>query len=197
MSRRLYQVGLTGGIGSGKSLAAEHLATKGIPVLNLDEIGRELMRTDLSLVKKVHEVCGVEAESFQAQLVKDRIFALPTLRHTVEAILHPAIFAAYEERARAQNRLVICEAALLYESNYYRNLDEVILIVAPLQRRKERVLQRQGMTEPLFDKIDQSQWSDDKKCLLAKTVIHNDQSFDMMREQLDRIVLDWQEEGLL
>ncbi len=197
MSKRLYQVGLTGSIGAGKSLAAEHFIAQSIPVFNLDEIGRELMQQDASLVQQVHQICGIEDQTFRPDLVKERIFANFQLRHSIESLLHPAIFAVYEAKAKAANQLVICEAALLYESGYYKNLDEVVLIVAPFQKRKERVMKRSGMTETLFDKIDHSQWSDDKRTLLATTVIHNDQSFDALKDQLDRLIEDWKERDLL
>lgn len=58
-------------------------------------------------------------------------------------------------------------------------------------------MKRSGMTETLFDKIDHSQWSDDKRTLLATTVIHNDQSFDALKDQLDRLIEDWKERDLL
>jgi len=175
-------IGLTGGIGSGKSTVAGLFRTLGIPVFESDVRAKHLMHADESLRKEIVSLFGVKAYADQNELnrpwIASQVFSEPALLHKLNAIVHPAVLNdllnwANEEDQRNAPYLVQ-ESAIIFEENLTQRMAAVILVVAPEHIRIERVMHRDGVSrEDVQDRI-KNQWPDEKKIPGADYVIYND-----------------------
>ena len=155
-------IGLTGGIGSGKSTVSAHLRKKGIEVIDLDQLGREIYTLHPELPAKLEKELGVPLRNakgvFEKYMLRDVIFNNKELREKAESILHPLIKAEFEKRAAlSKSKIVVCEAALLIEAGYDKWLKELIVVLAPEKERLERVKKRDEMSDELFQQIRSQQ----------------------------------------
>lgn len=171
-------IGLTGGIGAGKTTVANVFAAVGIPVFNADQAAKELMQNSdeikAQLIKqfgdKVYEA-GILKKSYLASVVFSDAYQLELLN----AIVHPVTIQAAWDWAKMQTApYVIKEAALLFESNAVEGLDYVIGVTAPLAIRKQRVMARDQCTLEEVEKRMRNQISDTIKMRLCDGVIVND-----------------------
>lgn len=182
MSRPL-QVGVTGGIGSGKSVVCRIFDCLGIPVYDADTRAKNVMTTDGILVGQIKKEFGTLAyhpdgslnRTFLSQATfgkKDRLAAL-------NALVHPRVARDYETWLAALTHApyVIREAALLYEAGVTATLDRVIVIQAPIPLRVQRVLARDPQrTEQEVRAIMDNQWPDEEKMKRADDIIVNDEN---------------------
>ena len=144
-------IGLTGGIGSGKSTIAKEFAARGIPVYNSDDEAKKLIATNAQLRQRITETFGENAyvngqynKAYIAQIVFNDANQLTKLN----AIVHPALAVHFREWVQQQNTLyVIKEAAILFESGSYKDCDFIISVVAPEDLRIARVIARDHCTE--------------------------------------------------
>ena len=170
-------IGLTGGIGSGKSVVAKIFATIGIPVFNADEEAKRIMQTSPEIKAKLIEQFG--ADIFNAHgLDKEKLAAIvfndPFQLQLLNAIVHPVTIQAAKDWAAKQNSpYVIKEAALIFESGAADGLFKVIGVTAPLSLRTYRVMQRDGITKDQVDARMRNQISDTIKMRLCDYVIDN------------------------
>ena len=171
-------IGLTGGIGCGKTTVAKVFTTLGIPVFNADTVAKELMQNDPILKHKLIEQFGEYVftngqldRNFLAKIV----FTDPQQLERLNAIVHPITIQAAKEWAAKQNTpYVIKEAALVFESGSGEGLAGVIGVTAPLSLRIHRVMQRDNCTKQEVEKRMQNQISDIIKMKLCDWVIIND-----------------------
>ena len=171
-------IGLTGGIGSGKSVVAKVFATLGIPVFNADEEAKHIMQTSPVIKSKLIEQFGATIYSDKG-LEKEKLAAIvfndPFQLQLLNAIVHPiTIQAAKDWAAKQSSPYVIKEAALIFESGSSEGLFKVIGVTAPLSLRIHRVMQRDAVTKEQVDARMRSQISDTIKMRLCDFVIHND-----------------------
>jgi dephospho-CoA kinase len=171
-------IGLTGGIGSGKSVVAKVFATLGIPVFNADEEAKQIMQTSPIIKAKLIQQFGSEVYN-EFGLQKEKLAAIvfndPFQLQLLNAIVHPVtIQAAKEWAARQTSPYVIKEAALIFESGSAEGIFKVIGVTAPLHLRKHRVMQRDGITKDQVEARMRNQISDTIKMRLCDYVIHND-----------------------
>ncbi len=170
-------VGLTGGIGSGKSTIATFFQEQGIPVYIADEAAKKLMVTDLSLVKKITELLGTESyhnNQLQREWIASRIFNNAHLLEALNAIVHPAVAQDFKKWIQLQNTpYVIKEAAILFENGGNKECDFMIVVDAPKSTRIERVIKRDKTTEKAVLARMKAQWTDTRKKALADVVITN------------------------
>jgi dephospho-CoA kinase len=173
-------IGLTGGIGSGKTTVAKIFATLGIPVFNADETARQLMQNSPELKKQLVQQFGAEVfqegqlnKSYLSNLVFKDSYQLNLLN----AIVHPAsIQAAWDWAAQQNAPYVIKEAALIFESNAAEGLDRVIGVTAPTSLRVHRVMQRDKCSKADVEMRMRYQVSDVIKMKLCDwVIINNDQ----------------------
>jgi dephospho-CoA kinase len=173
-------IGLTGGIGSGKTTVAKIFATLGIPVFNADETARQLMQNSPELKKQLVQQFGAEVfqegqlnKSYLSNLVFKDSYQLNLLN----AIVHPAsIQAAWDWAAQQNAPYVIKEAALIFESNAAEGLDRVIGVTAPTSLRLHRVMQRDKCSKADVEMRMRNQVSDVIKMKLCDwVIINNDQ----------------------
>ncbi|WP_272985207.1 dephospho-CoA kinase [Leeuwenhoekiella blandensis] len=170
-------VGITGGIGSGKSTIAAYFNSEfDIPVYYADAEAKALMNTD-SLKNAITALLGEEAYQegqLDRKYVASKVFNDDQLLEQLNGIVHPAVATHFKSWCQAQNApYVLKEAAILFENGTADALDAVILITAPKQLRIDRVLKRDQTTPEDIEKRINKQWDDAKKIPLADFVIEN------------------------
>lgn len=183
-------VGLTGGIGSGKSTVASYFKALGIPVYDSDTRAKELMQNDPFLREQITQLLGEEAYSkggLNRKWISSRVFSDPVLLNALNGLVHPAVRTDFE-RWRAEQRApyVVQEAAILLENGAYKNLDRTLLVVAPEKMRIERVVHRDNVTPTQVLKRIKHQWTDARKIPLVDFVIENT-DLENTREQVEVI----------
>jgi dephospho-CoA kinase len=173
-------IGLTGGIGAGKTTVAEIFAAMGIPVFNADIAAKELMQNSPEIRYELVKQFGkqvYEGKVLNKTLLASVVFSDPYQLELLNAIVHPVtIKAAWEWAKKQTTPYVIKEAALLFESNAVEGLDFVIGVTAPIQIRKQRVMLRDHCTQEEVEKRMRNQISDVIKMRLCDQVIVNDNS---------------------
>ena len=170
-------IGLTGGIGSGKSTVAAMFARYGIPVYNSDREAKELMDDSPLIKRKIIALLGKDSYQngkLDRVYVAERVFKDPKLLGALNAIVHPAVREHFMAWTKNQDsEYVIQEAAIIFENGTQESYDYIILVRAPLEDRIKRVVERDGVSpEKVMERI-QNQWDDDRKIALADFVIEN------------------------
>ena len=182
-------IGLTGGIGSGKSVVAKLFATLGIPVFNADEAAKRIMQTSPEIKAKlihqfgsdIYDDSGLDKEKLAGIVFND-----PFQLQLLNAIVHPVtIQAAKDWAAKQTSPYVIKEAALIFESGAADGLLKVIGVTAPLSLRTHRVMQRDGITKEQVDARMRNQISDTIKMRLCDYVIENNNQQMVLPQVLD------------
>jgi len=170
-------IGLTGGIGSGKSVVAKVFATLGIPVFNADEEAKRIMQTSTEIKTKLIEQFGTDiynAHGLDKEKLASIVFNDSFQLQLLNAIVHPVtIQAAKDWAAKQTSPYVIKEAALIFESGAADGLFKVIGVTAPISIRIHRVMQRDGITKDQVDARMRNQISDTIKMRLCDYVIEN------------------------
>lgn len=171
-------IGLTGGIGSGKTTVAKIFSILGVPVFYSDDVAKSIVNTDTHLKNQIIELLGEESyldEIYNRKKVADIVFTNTELLHKLNQIIHPAVAQNFKEfLTDNKSDLVLKESALLFETGIYKNCDVNILVTAPLEMRIKRVMQRDAVTEDEVLKRISNQWNDEKKLELANYEIKND-----------------------
>ncbi len=170
-------IGLTGGIGSGKTTAANEFASHGIPIYITDQEAKKLMQTD-HVLDQIRNEFG-EAVFENGLLIRERlseiVFKNSTKLEKLNSIVHPAVKRHFEEWLLEYKKeaYVIYESAILFESGSYRNCDFVINVVAPLEIRIERVIARDKTTRKKVLERMKNQWNDEDKSSKSDFIIEN------------------------
>ncbi len=170
-------IGLTGGIGSGKTTVANMFSKLGVPVYIADTEAKKLTNSSKVIRRKLIQLLGEEAYSesdLNRKYVADKIFNDKSLLEAVNAIIHPRVATHFKTWVSKQNSTyVIKEAAILFENDTYRNFDKIILVTAPKELRIARVMSRDTTSSTEIEQRMNNQWSDEKKKKLADIVIEN------------------------
>ncbi len=173
------KVGVTGGIGSGKSLICKIFRTLGIPVFDADREAKRLMTTDAGLIAAIRSEFGDEAYhedgTLNRRYLASQVFNDTQRLAVLNGLVHPVAIRAGEEWANGQDApYSVKEAALLFESGSFKLNDYTILVTAPEAIRIARVVQRDRVTAEEVRKRMQRQWPDEQKVGLADFTIVND-----------------------
>ncbi len=181
-------IGLTGSIGSGKSTVAQRLRELGVPVLDADEYAREgAVALKAEICQAFPEACR-EGEIDRAALGR-RVFADLEARRRLEALLHPYVRRRMREETEkalsAGQKLVVHDIPLLFETGREADFAGVLVVAAPTELRKARVMARSGLSEAEFTARDQSQMPQEDKVHRATWVIWNDADLETLRERVD------------
>lgn len=170
-------VGLTGGIGSGKSTIARLFNSYGVPVYYADDSAKALMKEDKQLVEAIKKLLGPEAYNdgdLNKSFIASKIFSNSKMRMALNNIVHPAVARDFEKWVKAQDALyVIKEAAILFENGGYIAMDFNILVTAPKDLRMGRVVQRDKVSISQVEQRMAAQWPDTRKMALADVSIVN------------------------
>jgi dephospho-CoA kinase len=176
-------VGLTGGIGSGKSTIAREFEKLGIPVFIADDVSKKLLATDPQVIEAVINLLGENSyDRDEAGLVvpnkkyiASKVFSDKMLLTSLNKILHPAVKAYFKEWVHQQNSpYVIYEAAILFESNSHLLCDKVILVTAGVEERIRRVMHRDAASREEVTSRLRHQWSEGQRLELSDFVIVNE-----------------------
>ena len=180
-------IGLTGGIGSGKTTVSGMFQALGAPVYNSDLEAKRLMHTSRTLRRKISDLLGEEAydgDVLQREYVAEKVFKDAYLLKKLNAIVHPAVKRHFRSWAVKQNfPYVIQEAAILFENGSYPAFDKVILVTAPEETRIARIQQRDGTSRKSILERMGHQWKDNRKAELADYIIENT-DLDRTRDQV-------------
>jgi dephospho-CoA kinase len=179
------KIGITGGIGSGKSYVCKRLARYGIEVYDCDAAAKRLIRTSPVIRRKLTELIGPDTY-IDGQLNKAAVaqFLLQSEANAkaIDAIVHPAVFKDFEESG-----MHWMESAIMYESGICRLVDKVIVVTAPLEVRIGRVMQRDGISREKVLQWMQRQWAQEEVKQRADYEIVNDGTTDI-DSQINKII---------
>lgn len=178
----MKRVGLTGGIGCGKSTIAEAFKVLGVAVYNSDTRAKWLNENDERIVKGLMNLLGEETYDSEGKLnrgyMASRIFSDRELLDKVNKLIHPIVSEDFElwcaEQKRSGAKYVINEAALLIENGTYKQYDYLIVVCAPYEERILRTMQRDNTTREQIESRIRNQMSDEEKQQVADEVIMTD-----------------------
>jgi len=187
----MYKVGITGGIGSGKTTVCKVFEVLGIPVFYADTVAKEIMVSDQLLVEGVISTFGEESYTPEGELNKKHLASIVFNNEAELAklnnLVHPAVFRAFEVWVKQIDQKVpyiVKEAALLFESDSYKMCDTTILVTAPLSMKLERVMHRdQVSTDQVKARMDK-QMSDEEKAKMADHFVVNDEQNSIIEQVL-------------
>ena len=189
----MFKVGVTGGIGAGKSLICSILERMGYPVFYSDIVAKKIITSNPKVRIDLIELFGKQIfknSQLDRKLLASLLFSDSTLIEKMNAIVHPKVREEFENWSLSQNSpLVFNEAAILFETGSYKNFNATILVTAPLEIRLNRVMNRDNSIRADVQKRIDNQWSDDQKVILSTYRIQNDDSQSVL-DQLDEVLYE-------
>ncbi len=170
-------IGLTGGIGSGKSTVAKMFEALGVPVYNSDTEAKLLMVSSKKIKNAIIALFGEEAYQdghLNRDLIAEKVFTNKNLLTQLNAIVHPAVKEHFQSWVKKQDHpYVVQEAAIIFENGIQDRYDATVLVTAPKDMRIKRVVSRDNVKEQdVLSRMD-NQWAEADKMVLATYVIHN------------------------
>jgi dephospho-CoA kinase len=191
----MKRLGLTGGIGMGKSAAAEHLRLRGLPVVDTDRLARELVEPGQPALREIRETFGPEVLDTAGRLRRDAlariVFADETRRRQLEAILHPRIRAAWQAQLEAWQHegrpAAVVVIPLLFETGAAGQFDATICVACSAASQRERLVARGWSDEEIARRLA-AQWPIARKIAAADFVVWAEGGLEHTAAQLDRIL---------
>lgn len=187
----MIKIGITGGIGSGKSTVCRVFETFGVPVFYADTVAKEIMVTDKILVAGVKEAFGLESYEETGKLNNKHIAAIvfndKEQLARLNALVHPAVFRAFDSwisTIPVRVPYILKEAALLFESGSYQLCDKSVLVTAPVADKIKRVMDRDGISSGQVEARMDKQMGDEEKSEMADFLIRNDGSQSVIHQVL-------------
>lgn len=186
----MLKLGITGGIGSGKSTVCEIFKSLGIPVYSADDRAKTLMTEDEELILSVKALFGEEAYlsdgSLNRSYIASIVFNDAEKLESLNALVHPAVFRDFARWSAEQNSpYVIKEAALMFESGSFRDLDYVATVSAPQKLRVERSMKRDNTSAEAIKARMKKQWSEKQRLEAADFVLKNDGEHPLIPQVLE------------
>lgn len=187
----MIKVGITGGIGSGKTTVCRVFELLGIPVFYADNVAKTIMQTDSQLKNEILNTFGPESYSVDGQLnrpyISSIVFKDQLQLNKLNALVHPAVFRAFDRWIAEQKDVpyILKEAALLYESESYKMCDLSILVISPESTRISRIKARDHISEEEIMLRMKRQFSDEQKMKLANHILVNDEHRLLIPQILD------------
>ena len=189
----MLKVGLTGGLGSGKSTASKFFNSLGAFILDADNAAKKLIESSKEVKNELIKEFGTDIMDANSNVDKKKLARVAfqdedhqqRLNYVVHPHIHNAIDKSFNEILDQNNhQLFIVDAALIYESGYDAHLDYVIVVTAQLKHRMERALNRNTLTREEILKRIEFQWPEEDKTSLADFVIHNDGTEAELNDQI-------------
>ena len=176
----MFKVGITGGIGSGKTLVCSVLESLGVPIYSADSKARRLMNENPVLKSSIEALLGREAYiegELDRRFVARKVFGNPILLDKLNQLVHPAVRDDFHSWSLTwpEASYVVEEAAILFESGASSHLDMSVLVYAPIHIRILRVMQRDGVDREDVERRMEHQMDEEEKRVLADEVICNDE----------------------
>lgn len=184
-----FILGITGGIGSGKSAATQWFESQGISVVDADIVAREVVEPGQPALQAIQQAFGdwvlLEDGSLDRRALREYIFQFPEARQNLENITHPAIRQSIiEQLQQAESPYVILVSPLLFETNQHELVQHTLLVDADEQTQLQRASQRDGQSEEQIRKIIAAQMSRTQKQQLADDIVLNDGLLEHLHQQL-------------
>ena len=191
-SNSMVKVGLTGGIGSGKTTVSNFLLEYGIPVYNSDSQGKKLMNTNLELINDIVNIFGESVYNngvLNTNLLSSIVFSDPEKIKQLNNLVHPKVAEDFNQWVGKNNNqpILIKEAAILIESGAYLNMDKIILVISKKSNRIKRVSKRDNSDFESIEKRINFQLTDDEKIQYADYIIENNSSLDDLKNEVLRV----------
>src|SRR5438874_1715353 len=195
MERCMNVIGLTGGVGMGKTTAANLLQQRGLPVIDTDVLAREVVEPGKPAWEEIQRVFGHDITAPDGQLRRDelarQVFSDDARRRQLEEIVHPRIREAWQaqvENWRAEGQpFGVVVIPLLFETNAVGSFDTIVCVACSAATQRQRLSERRWNPEQIQQRI-RAQWPIEKKMTLAHYVIWTEGSLDVHAEQIDRIL---------
>lgn len=189
----MITIGLTGGIGSGKSYVARQFAERGILCYNCDIRSKIIMDINDHVVESLQQRFGDDIYTdgyVNRKMLAEKIFSNEADLQWVNNLVHPIVYEDFDEwRKMRQADAVLIESAILVESGFYRFCDKIIVVEAPIGLRINRVMQRDGLSEKQVRQRISAQITDEERRKFANYVVVNDEMNNIAIE-IDKIVSD-------
>lgn len=188
----MLKIGLTGGIGSGKTAVSQYFETLGVPVLDTDIIARQVCLPGSPVLKHIAARFGADMLTPGGELDREKLRALvfsdPEKRKQLEAIIHPAIREALQQQlAHIQSPYCVLVIPLLLEKNWRGEVDRILVVHAAKASRIARIQSRQHISEAQIEQIMASQISDNERNAAADDSINNDGSLQDLHRQIEQL----------
>ena len=192
----MIKIGITGGIGAGKSFVARRFSEYGVPVYNCDDEAKRLMTCEPAIVNGLKNLVSPDVYgqdgTLNKPLLADYVFSDSRNRAKVNAVVHPAVFRDFGEWAVRQGKSVVAvESAILFESGLADLVDVSVCVTAPLGLRIERVVERDGTDRAKVEARISSQMADEERMAKSDFIVTNDGTEsvdDQVKKILDRVV---------
>lgn len=186
----MFKIGITGGIGSGKTTVCKIFQTLGIPVYFADEEAKKLMQHDPEVVSGIRKLLGAKAYDATGNLDRDfiagQVFSDPEKLSLLNSLVHPAtIRDSNAWAARQKAPYVLKEAALMFESEAFHYVDKVIGVSSPVTLRLHRTMKRSGLSREEVKKRMDKQMEEEVKMRLCDFVIYNDEKQALIPQVLE------------
>ena len=193
----MLRVGLTGGIGSGKSTASQHFSSLGAYVINADEEAKNLISTNETVQNELIAEFGTDIIDGTENVNKKKLariaFQDQDHQQRLNSVVHPYIYNLIDKEFNqvlnvGKNDIFIVDGALIFESGYDVHLDYVIVVTAQLKHRMERALGRETLSREEILKRIEFQWPEKEKVNLADFVVHNDGTEKELHKNIEGLV---------
>lgn len=198
MTKTLHLIGVTGGIGSGKSEVCRILGSLGCRVFSADVEAKLMQENDPEVITGIKELFGsdIYTETPEGKLVPDRqriakaVFSDPEKLEAINKLIHPKVFAAFEKAKHDAitdgQKVLVKEAAILFEAGGAKGLDKIIVVAADDEKRISRAMNRGGLTEAEVRRRIANQWPQSELMKRADLVIYNNGSIEELRSQVEK-----------
>ncbi|MBL4707327.1 MAG: dephospho-CoA kinase [Flavobacteriales bacterium] len=187
----MLKIGITGGIGSGKSTMCNILKNLGVPVFTSDEVGRDLLNNDNYLKEQVKKTFDSDMYTSTGSLDRERmaklVFNNPEELTKLNTLVHPRVKAEFDSWCKKNEKraYVVKEAAILFETGQYQDLDKVITVFCPRDIRIERVKKRDGVSVEQIQGRMLNQINDEERNQLADFIILNDGKEELLPQVME------------
>lgn len=194
-----FLVGVTGGLGSGKSMVCRFLSGMGCALFESDRVAKELQLCDPEVIQGIKELFGENIYSFDSQgvMVLDRkkiaatVFSSPDTLKKLNHLVHPKVFdefcKAVQEAGQRGTKILVKEAAILFESGGESGLDAVVVVAADMQERIERAVQKGMGTPDEIRRRIETQWPQERLLAHADYVLFNKGSLDELKLETEKL----------
>lgn len=185
-------VGITGGIGSGKTFVCQILKAMGYPVFFSDKEAKNILTSNPTVKQQITDLFGPNSYLKNGELnrkhLSHQIFNNKDLLERMNQIVHPAVRTAFNIWTEQQtSKIVFNEAAILFETGIYKNYNHVVLVTAPKDTKLKRIQKRDNSSSEDIEKRMNAQWSDEQKIPLADFVIDNNDGVMLLPQINDTI----------
>lgn len=180
MNKNTLRLGITGGIGSGKTSVCRVFHVLGIPCFSADPAAKDIMDSDPEVIRKLNSIAGkdlYQGGSLDRMELAKLIFNNNSLLSEVNSLVHPLVFQQFNKwQLEQESPYVIMEAAILFESGAAKLVDRVATVVAPVEERIQRVMSRNNLGRDQILERMRNQMDDEQRMRLSDYIIHNSEN---------------------